>query len=159
MISIIVAIARNNAIGKDNQLLWHISEDLKYFKRVTSGHPVIMGRKTFESIGRPLPNRTNIVVSRNLCPTEGIIVVNSLEEAMGRVAGTEEAFVIGGGEIYRAALPLAKKLYVTYVDSEYAADTFFPEIEAAQWRETSRETHEKGEQFPHPFSFTVYERK
>ncbi len=159
MTSIIVAIAKNNAIGKDNQLLWHISEDLKYFKRITSGHTVIMGRKTFESIGRPLPNRTNIIISRNFPETVGMTVVSSIEEALQRTAGEEEVFIIGGGSIYREAMPKADRLYITHVDTVCEADTFFPDIDLSQWKEVSREDHCKGENFPHPFSFVVYERK
>ncbi|MCL2097201.1 MAG: dihydrofolate reductase [Bacteroidales bacterium] len=157
MLSIIVAIAKNNAIGKDNQLLWHISEDLKYFKRITSGHTVIMGWMTYQSIGRPLPNRRNIVISETPDPIEGTLVVPDLAAALQHVAD-EEAFVIGGGITYRNALPLAQKLYITYVDANYEADTFFPEIDLQQWREISREDHSHGDKFPYPFSFVVYER-
>ena len=159
MLSIIVAIAKNNAIGKDNQLLWHISEDLKYFKRITSGHAVIMGWNTFHSIGKPLPNRRNIVISETQQPIEGTIVVPDLATALEQIVGDEEAFVIGGGITYRQALPFAQKLYITYVDENYDADTFFPEIDKQQWQEISREDHACGEKFPYPFSFVVYERK
>ena len=159
MLSIIAAIAKNNAIGKDNQLLWHISEDLKYFKRITSGHTVIMGRKTFASIGRPLPNRTNIVISRTLQPTADVLIVPDVTAALQHISREEEAFVIGGGAIYREALPMAQKLYITYVDADYEADTFFPEIDLLQWQEISREDHACGEKFPHPFSFVVYEKR
>jgi len=159
MLSIIVAIAKNNAIGKDNQLLWHISEDLKYFKRITSGHAIIMGRKTFESIGRPLPDRTNIVISNSLPDTGGVIVVPSMEEALKHAADHSEVFIIGGGQVYHDALSKVDRLYVTYVDAVYEADTFFPEIDLTQWKEVSRENHDKGKDFPYPFSFVVYERK
>lgn len=158
-LSIIVAIAKNNAIGKDNQLLWHISEDLKYFRQVTSGHAVIMGRKTFESIGKPLPNRKNIVVSRTMAPQDGITVVSSIAEALQRTASETEVFVIGGGAIYRETFPLARKLYITQVHENYQGDTFFPAIDTAEWREISREDFTGGTQFPHAFSFLVYERK
>jgi dihydrofolate reductase len=159
MISIIVAVAKNNAIGKDNQLLWHISEDLTYFKCITSGHPVIMGRKTYDSIGKPLPNRKNIVISRNMQEQEGIIIVPSLEAALEMTRNEAEAFVIGGGSIYREALPIADKLYLTKVNIDYDADTFFPEVKTSEWKEISREDFLHGEKFPHPFSFIVYERK
>ena len=159
MLSLIVAIAKNNAIGKNNQLLWHISEDLKYFQRITSGHAVIMGWMTFQSIGRPLPSRTNIVISETLEPIEGVVVVADLAAAMQYVATEKEAFVIGGGLTYREALPFVQKLYITYVNADYEADTFFPEIDPLQWREISREDHPCGKKFPHPFSFVVYERK
>jgi dihydrofolate reductase len=153
-ISMIVAIARNHAIGRNNQLLWHIPEDLKYFKKVTSGHTVIMGRKTWESIGRPLPNRRNIVVSRGLAQQahnslpDGVEVYDSLEKALSAAkAGTDtEVFIIGGGEIYRMALPLTHKIYLTIVGQTIDhADTFFPEIDYSQWNTTEKESLEYGE--------------
>lgn len=159
MLSIIVAVAENNVIGRNNELIWHISEDLKYFKRVTSGHTVIMGRKTFESIGKPLPNRTNIVISRSTdLKLDGCIVVNSLSEAIAKINPADEHFIIGGGSIYRKAMALADKLYLTKVYHSYEGDTFFPELDGS-WREVSREDFEQGEKFEHPFSFIVYERK
>lgn len=162
MISVIVAIATNGAIGKDNQLLWHISEDLKYFKKVTGGHTVIMGRKTWESIGRPLPNRRNIVISRTLKADSlpGAEVFGSLEEAINSLSKADEHFVIGGGEIYRQALPQADKLYVTYVYTAIPdADTFFPDIDLTSWNKLTDEYYDRGEKYPHPFEFVVYERK
>ncbi|NTU46025.1 dihydrofolate reductase [Candidatus Roizmanbacteria bacterium] len=129
-LSIIVAVGENREIGKDNQLLWHISADLKRFKSLTSGHPVIMGRKTFDSIGRPLPNRLNIIVTRDTTiVAEGCTVVHSLEEAIfaAQQTETEEVFVIGGGSLYEQALPLAERLYITLVHTSFEADTFFPE--------------------------------
>ncbi|MBP9584885.1 IS1595 family transposase ISSsu9 [bioreactor metagenome] len=162
MISIIVAVADNLAIGKDNNLLWHISEDLKYFKRITGGHTVIMGRKTWESIGRPLPNRRNIVISRSLKVDSlaGAEVFGSLESALATLPANEEHFIIGGGEIYREALPLAEKLYITFVHiTVNDADTFFPEVEEREWREVGRESFERGEKFGRPFEFVVLERR
>ena len=166
MISIIVAVADNLAIGKDNNLLWHISEDLKYFKRITGGHTVIMGRKTWESIGRPLPNRRNIVISRSLKADSlaGAEVFPSLEDAISASAGggssSEEVFIIGGGEIYRQALPIADRLYLTIVHTAiYDADTFFPEVEEREWREVGRESFERGEKFGRPYEFVVLERR
>ena len=162
MISIIVAVADNLAIGKDNNLLWHISEDLKYFKRITGGHTVIMGRKTWESIGRPLPNRRNIVISRSLKVDSlaGAEVFGSLESALATLPANEEHFIIGGGEIYREALPLAEKLYITFVHiTVNDADTFFPEVEEREWREVGRESFERGEKFERPFEFVVLERR
>lgn len=222
MISIIVAIAGNGAIGRNNQLLWHISEDLRYFKKVTAGHTVIMGRKTFESIGKPLPNRRNIVVSRTMAAGGGkpaaahanytrLGMWQNLAEAANelrefRSAGTietypsletaisaaehpvmshnpesgqfshnsetkttsvtsdirtsPEIFIIGGGEIYRQALPLAGRLYLTEVHTPIKdADTFFPPIDFTQWREVSRESFPRGEKFEHSFDFVVLERK
>jgi dihydrofolate reductase len=135
-ISVIAAIGKNRELGKDNKLLWDIPEDMKRFRTLTSGHPIIMGRKTFESIGRVLPNRTNIIVTRNKQQVisekkyEGTIIVESLEEAIGvgrKSSGKEEIFIIGGGQIFDQALPRADKLYLTIVDASFDADTFFPE--------------------------------
>lgn len=134
-ISIIAAIAKNRAIGKKNTLLWRISEELKRFKKITTGHPIIMGRKTFESIGRPLPNRTNIVVTRNPnYKAAGVLVTDSLDAAIEKAKNnppeggdSREIFIIGGGQIYEQAIKLADKLYLTIVEGEYEADTFFPD--------------------------------
>ncbi len=142
MLSIIVAMAEGNAIGRKNGLLWHISEDLKYFKNVTSGHSVIMGRKTYESIGKPLPNRENIVITRQeniegdiLNPdTTSLLSVNSIEKALENTRGEQEFFVIGGGEIYRQTIEMADKLYITKIFAEAQdADTFFPSISEEIW--------------------------
>ncbi|MDD3480640.1 MAG: dihydrofolate reductase [Patescibacteria group bacterium] len=130
-ISIIVATAKDRAIGKDNCLLWDIPADLKHFKELTSGHPVIMGQKTFESIGRPLPGRTNIVLCKEGVSNEGCITVNSIPEAIRRAKSVdnEEVFIIGGGSIYAQTLELADRLYLTLVEGDYGADTYFPEYE------------------------------
>ncbi|WP_212590549.1 dihydrofolate reductase [Williamwhitmania taraxaci] len=139
MVSIIVAVANNSAIGGNNQLLWHISGDLKRFKQVTSGHAIVMGRKTYESIGKPLPNRQNIVITRNReLSLPGADVVDSFEAAKAAAQG-DELFIIGGGEIYRETLPLANRIYLTRVWADYKADTFFPEIDMNIWKEVSRE--------------------
>lgn len=160
MISIIVAVAQNGVIGGGNQLLWHISEDLQRFKRITSGHPVIMGRKTFESLGRPLPNRHNVIITRQKdYQPEGVTVVGSLEEAIALFPAEEEVFITGGGEIYRQALPLTDKVYLTVVCRDYEGDTHFPELDPAQWRELFREHHEHGKDYPYPFEYIDYERK
>lgn len=159
MLSIIVAVANNGIIGDQNSLLWHIREDMLRFKRITTGHPVIMGRKTFESIGRPLPNRTNVVVSRQNIEIEGCIVVHSLEEAITSFSGEEEIFIIGGAQIYEQALPLADKIYLTLVHRDYDGDTSFPQVNEDDWEETSREDYERGEKFDAPFSFIDYVRK
>ena len=162
MPSLIVALASNNAIGFQQQLLWKISEDMRYFKRVTSGHCLIMGRKTFESIGRPLPDRRNIVISRNLKnpPIEGIEIAGSLMQAITMASQSDrpcEIFVIGGAEIYRQTLPIADKLYITHIKAPAPeADTFFPNIDWRQWKEVSRYDYAHGVAFPHPFSFVVY---
>jgi dihydrofolate reductase len=136
---------------------WHISEDLQYFKRVTTGHVVVMGRRTFESLGRPLPGRTNVVVTRRAdLRLEGVTVVHSLQEA---VRMFPDAFIIGGGEIYAAAMPLADKLYITRIDAEWEGDTRFPDWNEGDWQLVSTERHERGEAFPHPFEFRIYIRK
>lgn len=159
MVSIIVAVAENGVIGDKNSLLWHISEDLRNFKRITSGHPVIMGRKTFESLGRPLPNRTNVVISRREQTIEGCTVVGSLEEAIAMFPQTEEVFIIGGAQIYALALGIADKFYLTRVGHSYQGDTSFPEWDESQWNLISKESFEQGEKFPYPFTFEEYTRK
>ena len=159
MISIIVAVAANGVIGDNNSLLWHISEDLRNFKRITSGHPVIMGRKTFESLGRPLPNRTNVVVSRTATAIDGCRVAASLDEAIAMFSADEEAFIIGGAQIYAQALDAADKIYITRVGRDYEGDTSFPEWDATRWRLTSRGEFPRGEKYPYPFAFEEYVRK
>lgn len=158
MISIIVAVARNGVIGDKNALLWHISEDLRNFKRVTTGHPVVMGRNTFLSLGRPLPGRTNVVVSRTVDQIEGCRVVHSPEEALAMFPAGEEVFVIGGAQIYARALDVADRLYLTRVEHDYEGDTSFPEWDRTQWRLVSSERFERGEKYPYPFVIEVYER-
>lgn len=158
MISIIVAVAANGVIGDNNSLLWHISEDLRNFKRITSGHPVIMGRKTFESLGRPLPHRTNVVVSRTATAIEGCRVAASLDEAMAMFPADEETFIIGGAQIYAQALDVADKIYITRVERDYEGDTSFPEWDATRWRLVSREEFACGEKYPYPFAFEEYVR-
>ena len=143
-ISIIVAIARDGAIGRDNKLLWHLSSDLKHFKSITSGHTIIMGRKTFESIGRALPNRRNIVISRQTdLIIEGVDVFNSLDNALKAVNSEQEVFVIGGGNIYEQTMDIASKLYLTVVDHVFEADTFFPPINKDNWELVSSESNEE----------------
>ena len=141
-LSLIVAVAENGVIGHNNQLIWHLPNDLKQFKRLTTGHCIIMGRKTFESIGKPLPNRTSLIISRNTdFQIEGCITVSSLENAIleAKKIETEEAFIIGGAEIYRLALPIVDKIYLTEVHHQYEGDTFFPEIDKTIWQEIHRE--------------------
>lgn len=133
-ISIIVAVAENDVIGFDNHLLWHISEDLKRFKSLTLGHHVIMGRKTFESVGKPLPGRVNIVISRqDNYSKDGCTVVKSLEEALEVAKNDSEVFIIGGGEIYKQALSITDKIYLTRIHAGFAGDTFFPELKLTEW--------------------------
>ena len=160
MIILIAAAAENNALGKNNQLLWHLPDDFKRFKNITSGHYIIMGRKTFESFPKPLPNRTHIVISRqkNYNP-EGCIVVNNLEEAIKRVPQPEDAYIIGGGEIYSQSIAMADKIELTRVHASLEADTFFPEIDLEKWRLTFEELHSKDEKHLYDFSFLTYLRK
>jgi dihydrofolate reductase len=156
--TLIVATDRLRGIGIRNTLPWKLAEDLAFFKRTTTGHPIIMGRKTFESIGRPLPNRRNIVVSRN--PDwrhDGVEVVNSLDAA-AQLIGQEAAFIIGGAEIYRVALALAQTLLVTEIDKTFDCDTFFPEISPDQWREVARERYHSAASAL-DYAFVTYRRK
>ena len=159
MISIIVAVAENGVIGDRNRLLWHISEDLRRFKALTSGHPVVMGRKTCESLGRPLPNRRNVVISRQETQIAGCEVVHSLDEALALFSADEEVFIIGGAQIYAAALPIADRFYLTRVGHPYEGDTRFPDWNPAQWRLVASERCEHGAEYPYPFTFEVYERR
>jgi len=160
-ISVIVAIARNRAIGKDNRLLWHIPGDLKRFKRLTTDHAVIMGKKTYESLPvRPLPNRINIVLTDNRDEQlEGCVMAYSLEDAVAKCPENDETFVIGGGSVYRQFMPLAEKLYITLVHRDYEGDTFFPEIDPQIWKEISREDHEAEGNLDTGFSYIIYERR
>ncbi len=164
-LAVIVAAAENGVIGRNNALPWHLPEDLRYFKRVTMGKPIVMGRKTFESIGRALPGRTNIVISRQRdFSADGVRAVASLEEALALaediavIDGVDELMVIGGAEVYRAALPRAQRLYLTQVHAEMEGDARLPEVEWAQWREVSRESWPASESNPYPYSFVVFER-
>lgn len=154
-ISIICAMDEKRGIGKDNKLLWDIPADLKRFRAITSGHPIIMGRKTFESIGRILPNRTNIIITHNssfIIP--GAVVVHSLEEALRQAQGDDEIFVIGGGQIFQQALPLASRLYLTIVEGDFGADTFFPDYSMFT-KKTFEERHKEGEC---KYTFVNFER-
>ncbi len=158
MINIIVAVAENGIIGGDNRLLWHISEDLRHFKAITSGHPVVMGRKTYESLGRPLPNRENVVITRSDIEIEGCRVVHSLDEALGLFRPKDQVFIIGGAEIYRAALPISDRFYLTRVHHSYEGDTSFPEWSTEEWAMTSSERFERGEKYEYPYTFEEYRR-
>ena len=170
LLSIIVAMANNRAIGKDNQLLWHLPEDLKYFKRMTMGKPMIMGRKTFESIGRPLPGRLNIVVTRQSdWQFEGVKVVHSIDaakklaRAQALIDGVDEVMLIGGAELYKTSIDHADKLYVTRVDTDIDGDAFFPEIDANQWQEITREAFKATDSAlktnPYAYAFTVLTKR
>lgn len=163
-LSLIVAMARNRVIGRENGLPWHLPEDLKYFKAATMGKPILMGRKTFESIGRPLPGRLNIVITRDPAwRHEGVMVAGSLEEALARAAADPaaveagEIMVIGGEQIYRAAIEKADRLYITRVDADVAGDAFFPEFDEADWREIRRQQPEQPGDTP--YFFQVLERR
>ncbi len=159
MISIIVAIAENGVIGDKNALLWNIKEDMRRFRTTTTGHPVVMGRKTFESIGRPLPKRTNVVITRGDSTFDGCEVAHSLEEAVTMFPKDEEVFIIGGAQIYKQALPIADKLYLTIVHRNYEGDTSFPQIDMSQWQEVSREEFDRGEEYDGAFTFIDLERR
>jgi len=165
-LSLIAAIAENGCIGINNKLPWYLPEDLKYFKAVTSGKPVIMGRSTFESLGRPLPNRTNIVITRNrdFQAAEGVRIVHSLDDALrvaesvAHIAGNEEVVIIGGAQIYAEALPRVQRMYLTEVKKLVEGDAFFPAWNKSEWREIGREAHHY-EPAQLDYSFVAYERR
>ncbi len=155
-ISIIVAVAQNGVIGDQNSLIWHISEDLRHFKSVTQGHSVVMGRKTYESLGRPLPNRENIVITRQDIEIEGCKVAHSLREAIEVSSECEELFIIGGAQIYAEALTLADKFYLTRVHHDYNGDTIFPEWSEDDWQLVDSKHYEHGEKYEYPFTIETY---
>jgi len=158
-IAIIVAMAQNRTIGIDNALPWRIPEDLRHFKALTMGHHMIMGRKTYDSIGKPLPGRTTVVVSRDRSlEIEGCIVAHSLQEALAACANDDEIFVVGGADIYAQALPLADTLYITEVQQEIAGDAWFPELDRSGWQEMSRERHRQETPQPLEYHFATYRR-
>ncbi len=166
-VSLIVAKAENEAIGKDNDLIWHLRDDMRYFSSTTKGHHVIMGRKNYDSIPdkyRPLPDRTNIIVTRNSSfEAEDCVVVNSIEEGL-KIAeknGDDEAFIIGGGQIYKTSLDenMLDKLYITYVHHNFEADVFFPDYDKSNWKKTSEIFHPKDEKHEFSFSFVTYEKR
>lgn len=159
MISMIVAADENNLIGKDNQLIWHLPDDLKFFKEKTSGHCIIMGRHTFESVGKPLPNRTNIIITRDKnYLAEGCKVVHSLEDALELAKEDENPFIVGGEQIYRLALPVADRIYLTRVHHEFEGDRHFPEL-GEEWVETESVPHAANEKHEFAFTFKTYERR
>lgn len=159
-LSIIVAIDRQRGIGVRNQLPWHLPEDLAHFKRLTTGHPIIMGRKTFDSIGRPLPNRRSIVITRDTAwQRDGVEAVHSLDEAValaGGASGQDTAFIIGGAEVFAAALAVADQLIVTEIDAQFECDTFFPPLDPATWREAQRTRHQSAGGLA--FEIAIYRR-
>lgn len=169
LISIIVGLGHDQVIGKDNDMPWHLSADLRYFAKTTKGHPIIMGRKCYESIGRPLPKRHNIIITRNKTfQAQGCVVVHSLEEALKEATSyyqnnptdTPEVFVIGGGEIYSQALPTADRLYITYIEVQVeGGDVFFPAFDQDQWITIKEEAHQKDEKNPYNYTFAVLKRQ
>lgn len=161
IVSAIVAVSANLVIGRDNAIPWYLPADLQYFKRVTLGHHIIMGRKSFMSIGRPLPGRTNIVITRNpFFVASGVLVVNDIEAALDMAYEADEAevFIIGGGEIYRQSMAYWDRIYLTEVDLETAGDVYFPEPEWSQWQLMSEEHHTRDEKNEYDYCFKVFER-
>ena len=162
ILTLVVAASRNNVIGKDNQLLWRLPNDTRYFKNVTWGLPVLMGRKTFESLGKPLPGRTNIVLTRNSrWKAEGATTVKSLEDAvfLAKEMDVKELMVIGGGEVYKMAMPKAGRIHLTRVEADLEGDAFFPEIDPLIWQLVSEDHHPADEKHVYAYSFQVWERR
>jgi dihydrofolate reductase len=159
MISIIVAMSRNRVIGKDNQLVWHLPADLRHFKETTMGRPVIMGRKTFESMGKSLPGRTNVVVTRQEgFKAKDCIVAPSVGQALEMVSGEPEIFIAGGGEIYSQSLPLTERMYITVIDNEFVGDTFFPEFPEKEWKLVEEKEHRADERNRYSMVFQTWDR-
>ncbi|MCF8464137.1 MAG: dihydrofolate reductase [Flavobacteriales bacterium] len=160
MISIIVAADENNVIGKDNELIWHLPDDLKFFKEKTSGHAIIMGRKTFESVGKPLPKRTNIIITRDKTfQPEGCVVVHSLANALKEAVKTDEnPFIVGGEQIYRLSLPLTDRIYLTRIHDTFDGDRHFPKL-GDEWKEVETIDHPADVNHPHSFTFITYEKR
>lgn len=161
MLSIIVAYDRNHVIGKNNALPWHLPSDLAYFKKVTTGKTIVMGRKTFESIGKPLPNRKNVVLTTNSdFSVNGVEVVHSIEDIINQyLSEEEEVCIIGGETLFKQALPFVQKLYITLIDDEFAGDTYFPKVNFEDWTLTSKVAGERNEKNPYSYYFVTYEKK
>ena len=161
MIAIVVAVAENNVIGKDNQLIWHLPADLRFFKNLTMGHPILMGRKTFESIGKPLPGRTTVIITRQPdFEAPGCIVVNSVDAAISEAQTIDQdVYIIGGAEIYKQALAKTDTIYLTRVHHTFEGDTFFPELDENDWEMISEEKHEPDEKNKYSYSFITLKRK
>ncbi|WNM20001.1 dihydrofolate reductase [Flavobacterium capsici] len=160
MITLIAAIGENNELGKDNQLIWHLPDDFKRFKLITTGHYIVMGRKTFESFPKPLPNRTHVIITRQKkYAPENCIVVNSISDAIAICPKNEDIFIIGGGEIYKQSIDIADKLELTRVHHSFEADAFFPEVDLKNWELISEEYHPKDEKHKFDFTFLTYTRK
>lgn len=159
MLSILVAMDKNNTIGKNNQLPWHLPADLAYFKRITMGHSIVMGRKTFESIGKPLPGRKNIILTRDSeYQAEGCHVIHSISAIKEMNKKTAEIFIIGGAELFNQTLSFVDKLYITEIESTFEGDTFFPSLDESEWSLVSKEKGKKDEKNPYDYYFSVYER-
>ena len=162
MLSIIVAVAKNNVIGKDNKLIWHLPEDLKRFKRLTTNHNIIMGRKTFESLGRVLPNRKHIVLCNDAelnVNDENVNIIDDVSKLDEYINSNEENFVIGGASIYKLLLPKTEKLYITKINQEFEGDAYFPEIKADEWKIIEREKGLKDDKNPYDYEYVTYVRK
>ena len=160
MLSIIVAVGEGNVIGKENRLIWHLPRDMRHFKETTTGHYIIMGRKTFESNGRPLPNRTNVIITRDKnYKAEGCVVVHTLEDAIKLAKDDPEAFIIGGGVIYELAMPLIDRIYLTQIHHKFEGDTYFPEINMDEWVEIEKREFEPDEKNKYPFTILTLDRK
>ena len=160
MITIIAAIGKNGELGKDNDLIWHLPNDLQRFKKITAGHHIIMGRKTFESLGKPLPNRTTIIITRNPdYKIDNCIVVNSLDAALKVASADPNPYILGGAEIYSQAIEIAETLDLTLVDANFEADAFFPQMDTALWKETSREDFKADDKHQYNYSFVTYKKK
>ena len=158
-LTLIAAMAKNRVIGKDNDLIWHFPEDLKHFKSLTSGHHVIMGRKTFESVGRPLPKRVNIIITRQKdYLAEGCKIAGSLEEALAMVKNDDQPFIVGGAEIYKQSLDFANTIELTLIEAEYEGDTFFPEFDPSIWKLARGEKKEADDKHAHPYEFLTYKK-
>ncbi len=159
MLSLVVAMTRDGVIGRDNAMPWHLPDDLKRFKALTMGKPMLMGRKTFESIGQALPGRASLVLTRDLeWRAEGVIVVRSLDEACARAGAVSEISVIGGADIFRLALPIARRIHLTTIHANLPGDTYFPPIEPTQWRESQRTEHPADERHAYAMTFATLER-
>jgi len=159
--TLIAAAGQNNELGKDNDLLWHLPDDFKRFKALTTGHHIVMGRKTFESFPKPLPNRTHVIITRSetYSAPEGCIVVNSLKKAIDTCPENETIYIIGGGEIYKQSIAIADCIELTRVHENFEADTFFPEIDRKEWEIVHSEFHDKDEKHQYSFTFETYKRK
>ena len=162
MLSIIVAIANQNVIVKDNKLIWHLPEDLKHFKEITTGHKIIMGRKTFESLGRILPNRKHVILCNDMemdVQNENVEILDDISKLDKYINSEEECFVIGGATIYKLLMPYANKMYITRINQSFEGDVYFPEIKEEEWKEVSKEKGIKNEENPFDYEYVTYVRK